>query len=209
MEQNTYGIKTLPAGTTAATVDWSAIPAAAVKHYFWYEGYTPTVTARLVYVDGEGFLLHMECAERQPKAVYTAYMEDIYKDSCMEFFADWLGDGRYINMEMNANGALLSCIGPDRYARTPIKELSGGAIFPVVAEVGADMWSVTATIPLTLLASILGVDTLSVTSGFTFRGNFYKCGDETAVIHFGMWNPIGTEKADFHRPEYFGTLVVE
>ncbi len=208
MEHNTYRIKTLPAGTESAAIDWSAVPAAAVRHYFWYEGYTPAVTARLVYIQGDRFVLRMECAESNPKAIYTEYMQDIYKDSCLEFFADWLSDGRYINMEMNANGALLSCIGPDRHNRTPVKDICG-EIFPVAARVEADAWSVTAEIPLTLLAAILGVPSLDVQSGFAFRGNFYKCGDETAVIHFGMWNPIGTEKADFHRPEYFGDLIVD
>ena len=46
-------------------------------------------------------------------------------------------------------------------------------------------------------------------SGYTFKGNFYKCGDETDYPHFGMWNPVGTEKPDFHRPEYFGELIIE
>ena len=40
----------------------------------------------------------------------------------------------------------------------------------------------------------------------TVSANFYKCGDKTAHIHFVSWSPIGCEKPDFHRPEYFGTL---
>jgi hypothetical protein len=30
---------------------------------------------------------------------------------------------------MNVNGTLLSCVGADRHDRTPISELTGGAIF--------------------------------------------------------------------------------
>ncbi len=209
MSENTYLIQTFPAGTKIADVDWSTIPAAAVNHYAWYNDYTPATTAQMVYIRDYGFLLHMVCAESTPKAVYTAYMDEVYKDSCMEFFADWLSDGRYINMEMNANAALLSCIGPDRHARTPVNVLSRGEIFPVTAEVGEDTWSVTAAIELRLLSRILGAETLTIESGFAFRGNFYKCGDETAHVHYGMWNPVRTEKPDFHRPEYFGILVVE
>ncbi len=209
MENRVYRIPTLPAGTVAADVDWNTVPVAHIDNFFWYEGHSPKTTAQLVYVTDFGFILHMTCAEVNPKATYHNYNEHVYKDSCMEFFCDYLGDGRYINMEMNSLGTLLSCIGPDRYDRTPIADFSGGKIFPVKGEVCDGTWSVTAAIPASLLCKILGVDSIPFGSGYTFRGNFYKCGDETAVIHYGMWNPIGTEKADFHRPEYFGTLVIE
>ena len=208
MESRVYRIPTLPAGTAADTVDWNAIPAASIDNFFWYEGHTPETTARLVFVEGFGFILRMTCAETDPKAVYTEYNEPVYTDSCMEFFCDWLGDGRYINMEINANGTLLSCIGPDRHARTPVADLSGGEIFPVKGEVCEGQWQITAEIPASLLCRILGVESIPFGSGYTFRGNFYKCGDETPVVHYGMWNPVGTEKPDFHRPEYFGTLVI-
>ncbi len=207
--ERVYHIPTLPAGTAADTVDWNAIPAAPIDSFFWYEGHTPETTARLVFVEGFGFILRMTCAECDPKAVYTEYNEPVYTDSCLEFFCDWLGDGRYINMEMNANGTLLSCIGPDRHARTPIADLSDGEIFPVQGEVCDGYWTVTAAIPTALLCRILGVDTIPFGKGYTFRGNFYKCGDETPIPHYGMWSPVGTEKPDFHRPEYFGDLIMD
>ena len=209
MESRVYRIPTLPAGTAADTVDWNAIPAASIDNYFWLEGHAPSTTAKLAFIEGFGFALRMTCAEDDHKAVYTKYNEPVYTDSCMEFFCDYLGDGRYINKEMNSLGPLLSCIGPDRHARTPIADLSGGEIFPVKGEVCDGYWQVTAEIPTALLCKILGVDNIPFGKGYAFRGNFYKCGDETAVIHYGMWNPIGTEKADFHRPEYFGTLVMD
>ena len=209
MEKRSYRVVTLPASTAPADVDWSAIPAAPIDNYFWLEGYAPAATAQLAYIEGFGFALRMVCEETAPKAVYRRYNEPVYTDSCLEFFCDWLGDGRYINMEMNANGTLLSCIGPDRHARTPIADLSDGEIFVVKGEIEPASWNVTAYIPTALLCRILGVDGIPFGKGYTFRGNFYKCGDETAVIHYGMWNPIGTEKADFHRPEYFGALVID
>ena len=165
MESRVYRISTLPAGTTADTVDWNAIPAASIDNFFWYEGHTPETTARLVFVEGFGFILRMTCAETDPKAVYTEYNEPVYTDSCMEFFCDWLGDGRYINMEMNPLGTLLSCIGADRHARTPIADLSGGEIFPVKGEVCEGQWQVTAQIPTALICKILGVDSIPFGSG--------------------------------------------
>ena len=209
MENRTYRIPVLPAGTAAKDVRWDTVPTACVDHFFWYEGHTPATTARLVYVEDFGFLLRMTCAETAPRAVYTRYNEPVYTDSCMEFFCDWLGDGRYVNMEMNALGTLLSCVGPDRHARTPIADLTDGEIFSVKGEICDGYWQVTAEIPSALLCRILGVDSIPFGHGYTLRGNFYKCGDDTAVVHYGMWNPVGTDKPDFHRPEYFGALVIE
>ncbi len=209
MEKNIYHIKTLPPDTDIAIINWSAVPAAEVNRFLWLEGYAPKTVAQMVYVKDYGFVLRMECTESEPRALYRQYMDPVYTDSCMEFFADWLGDGRYINMEMNANGALLSCIGRDRHKRTPIIELTDGDIFPVSARRREDRWSVLASVPTDLLATILGVPTLDIGSGFSFRGNFYKCGDDTDIPHYGMWNPVDTEKPDFHRPEFFGELTLD
>ncbi len=204
-----YIVKKFPAGTDGKEINWNVIPVARIVTYQWLDGYTPEATAQLVYVEGEGFILHMTCAEKEPLRRYRQYNEPVYTDSCLEFFCDWLGDGRYVNMEMNALGTLLSCIGPDRHDRTPIADLSGGEFFPVKGEVSDGTWSVTAEISLSLLCKILGVDSLPFGHGYTFRGNFYKCGDETAVPHYGMWHPVDTEKADFHRPEFFGELTID
>ncbi len=210
MERKIYRVKTLPSGTETAAIDWSAVPAAPVAHYAWCEGYAPATEAKLVYVADNRFVLRMMCAETAPKAVYNNYMDPVYTDSCMEFFADWLSDGRYINMEMNAKGTLLACVGGNIVPeRTPVAAFTGGKIFSVTANVTADAWCVTADIPLSLLADILGVDEVKVASGFSFRGNFYKCGDETAVMHFGMWNPVELPTPCFHCPEFFGDMVVE
>ena len=213
MESREYRIVTLPVGTTADSVDWNAIPAAPVDNFFWLEGHTPVTAAKLAFVEGFGFILRMTCVEKDPLCRYHEYNEPVYTDSCLEFFADYVGSGAYVNMEMNAGGTLLSCIGEGRGNRTPIKDICHGAIFPTVGSIHKDRWAVTATVSLPMLADLYGTDIATLTekfiSGYTFHGNFYKCGDETAVPHYGMWNPVGTENADFHRPEYFGALVIE
>ena len=208
-----YIVKKFPAGTDGKEINWNVIPVARIDTYKWLDGYTPEAAAQLVYVEGEGFILRMTCAEKNPLRRYRQYNEPVYTDSCLEFFADYVGSGAYVNMEMNAGGTLLSCIGEGRGNRTPIKDICHGAIFPTVGSIHKDRWAVTATVSLPMLADLYGTDIATLTekfiSGYTFHGNFYKCGDETAVPHYGMWNPVGTENADFHRPEYFGALVIE
>ena len=209
MEKRTYHVAARPAGTQFWGVKWDEVPVAPVDSFRWLEGYAPKTTAQLAFSAGVGLFLRMTCEEENPTAIYRRYNDPVYTDSCMEFFCDWLGDGRYVNMEMNALGTLLSCVGPDRHARTPIADLTDGEIFPVKGEICDGYWQVTAEIPSALLCRILGVDSIPFGHGYTLRGNFYKCGDDTAVVHYGMWNPVGTDKPDFHRPEYFGALVIE
>ena len=207
-----YRITRLPAGTSPAEINWSSLPVARIDNYLWLDGYTPEAMAQLAYIEGEGFVLHMQCAEEHPLCRFRQYGDPVYTDSCLEFFADYTGDGRYVNLEMNAAGTLLSCVGAGRGNRTPIKDLCDGSIFPVSSRIDQKTWSVTAQIPLSMLADIYGVSTANLTSrlteGYTFHGKFYKCGDETPVPHYGMWAPVGTENPDFHRPEFFGDLVL-
>ena len=53
---------------------------------------------------------------------------------------------------------------------------------------------------------LIGVDPENLPH--SLRANFYKCGDKTAHPHYLSWSPIHTEKPDFHRPEFFGELIL-
>ncbi|WP_084054648.1 carbohydrate-binding family 9-like protein [Caldicoprobacter faecalis] len=44
--------------------------------------------------------------------------------------------------------------------------------------------------------------------GKRIKANFYKCGDKTKYPHWGCWNRIDTPHPDFHRPEFFGDLIL-
>jgi hypothetical protein len=63
-------------------------------------------------------------------------------------------------------------------------------------------WTLTVDIPF----SLLGIDAHNLPA--SIKANFYKCGDETSVPHYVSWNPIEVENPDFHRPEFFGELVM-
>ncbi len=41
------------------------------------------------------------------------------------------------------------------------------------------------------------------------KANVYKCGDDTAVAHYGSWSPVKSNQPDFHRPECFGDMVLD
>ena len=188
--------------------DWADVPRADIDQYAWSDAYMPTAYAQLIKIEGYGFALRMVCREHNPRAVYTEYNQPVYTDSCLEFFAAWSNTSdKYLNMEMNARGTLLSCVGKDRYERTPTLDACG-ELPEVQGFVMEDEWGVIARIPFSVIKGVYGIDADKFASGYTFMGNFYKCGDRTDVPHYGSWSRVGTEKPDFHRPEYFGRLVI-
>jgi hypothetical protein len=160
----------------------------------------------VIYVRGLGLALHMEAFESDPKSVYTMYNQPVYTDSCLEFFVNCNpAQPLYINFEMNANGAFLSALRPGRKGKQPIHELMSD-LPAVMAKKFEDHWSVDAFFTLSQIKTLFGKDTFE--TGDVLLGNFYKCGDETPIPHFGMWAPIDLEAPDFHRPEFFGKLII-
>ena len=188
------------------SVDFSDAPKAEIACYKWTEGYTPYAFAQLIYVRDLGLALHMEAYESDPKSVYTMYNQPVYTDSCLEFFVNCNPDQPlYINFEMNANGAFLSALRPGRKGKQPIHELMSD-LPAVMAKKFEDHWSVDAFFTLSQIKTLFGKDNFE--TGDVLLGNFYKCGDETPIPHFGMWAPIDLEAPDFHRPEFFGKLII-
>ncbi len=203
----TYIIKTLDEKPMCEKC-WSRIEKAEINECVWMDDYKPVSYAQVVYVKGDGFYARLTCEESNPKAVHEGFYSDVYKDSCLEFFAKWDdASDRYINIEMNSLGSCLIAIGDSRHNRTPIDALIAKP-FAVTADKQADKWSVTVHIPEKDLETIYGMSAEKFVPGYTIRGNFYKCGDETEIEHYVMWNPVGTPEPDYHRPEYFANLVI-
>lgn len=134
-----------------------------------------------------------------------------WEDSCCEFFVTDPYDGTYYNFELTCIGSLLASKRTSRIDKTLIAlELLRSVIRHSSLERKAVTisdrifsWTVAMLIPFELIG--IDRDNLPV----SLRGNFYKCGDLTAHPHFLSWNPIKTTKPDFHRPEYFGEIILK
>jgi hypothetical protein len=196
-----------------AGAPWASVAPLAVGHYLWLDnGYRPAVEARLCWTP-RFLYVRFRVGEKRVRVRYTKFQDPVYKDSCVEFFIDAfpeLGRG-YVNFETNAMGTLLSAFGPDRSHRTPLwpedlveYEAAGSIRGPVEGGYGADSWTLEYRLPLGLFRRLYGDE---IRSGHKAAANFYKCGDEAEVPHYGAWSPVGTPSPDFHRPEFFGELV--
>jgi hypothetical protein len=171
--------------------------------------YKPDVKFVIAYTRHE-LLLKYYVTEQWFKAEMTGTNQEVYEDSCVEFFVSPPGDGIYYNLEFNAIGTCLMGSGAGRENRkradpeiiSRIRRNGSAGKKSVSEKIGEFSWTITMAIPFNVFIH----HNISGLKGKTFRANFYKCGDKLSVPHYVTWNPVGTVKPDYHRPEYFGLL---
>ncbi len=144
-------------------------------------------------------------------AKYDKDQSPVSEDSCVEVFLQPKEGGEYWNFEFNCIGALyashrMTRPNPTRFVA---EELASVRRYPSMERVtfeeksGDFAWHLLVVIPL----SLMGID--SPSSGTVIRGNLYACASRATTPYYLSWNPITTEKPDFHRPEFFGELILE
>ena len=197
---------------------WADVHPLRVNHFHAAGSeHRPITEAKLLF-DAAHLYVFFHVQDRYVRAVAENFQGRVWEDSCAEAFLQPREGRGYFNFEMNCGGTLrLSYIEDPR--RTP----EGFARFtPVTGEEVAKMriyhslpsvvdpeirepveWYLEYSIPLSLFRAYLGEAVRP--AGERWRGNFYKCGDETSHPHWAAWSPIG-EELNFHCPEYFGVL---
>ncbi len=161
--------------------------------------------------DGPNLYLEYYVTENQVRAVNTEFNSPVWEDSCVEFFFSLKGDeDHYYNFEFNAIGTVLGAYGPGRHERSWLAPeiLSGIGTLPSLGrepfgvKEGKTSWSLRVIIPaVALVFSKIGSFT-----GVDGYANFYKCGDKLKEPHYLSWNPVMTDRPDFHTPRYFRHL---
>lgn len=195
---------------------WNLIPGIKIACYPWDKnGYKPVAEARLLYTNTH-FHIYFKAYEKQIRASFLNLNEPVCRDSCVEFFfnPNPEKDGRYLNFEMNPLGTLLLGIGKGRENRILIDDIPGN-IFRIstsetketVPNYQGEFWTVQYSIPFTFIENYYAK--IEFNSGKSISANFYKCGDHTHKPHYGCWSPVYTDVPDFHRPEFFGRLILE
>ena len=174
--------------------------------------YCPKMEFGIAHTD-DAFLIHYRVEEQSIRAVAQKDGDNIWEDSCAEFFISPAGDDLYYNIECNCAGTLLVGVGEGRNNRV----LAAPQITQLI-----DRWTTLGRPPfdtkeqptawelaLRIPYSVFFRHNITSLDGLTLRGNVYKCGDKLPIPHFISWNPIGTPTPDFHCPQYFGELKIE
>lgn len=146
------------------------------------------------------------------RAVNYSDNTPVSEDSCVEFYLQPdPTDGPYYTFEFNCIGTLNSAIcqqsrqcrplPPDLLAKVGRYASVGTRPFQEVE--GSFIWNVVVALPLELI----GVHYHG--TPIEMAGNFNKCASATSQPHFLSWAPITTDTPDFHRPDFFGKIILE
>ena len=177
----------------------------------------PVARARLLYDDGNLYL-RFRVEDCYVVAKHTQFQDPVWRDSCVEFFVQPRPSSGYFNFEINCGGALLSYyiedptrtadgfakftrLAPEHGARIRITHSLPSIVMPEQA--GPTTWHVGCQIPLAVLEAYAGP--LGPLVGQAWRGNFYKCADDSSHPHWASWAPIGAV-LNFHQPACFAPL---
>ena len=176
----------------------------------------PQTLARLLY-DEKGIHGQFHVHDRYVYCVRTNYMDDVWKDSCVEFFIQPKAEKGYFNFEFNCGGAFLLCYITDptrvpdgfkRFVRVPeaiakITMVTSSLPRIVKPEIKEPVdWTLQFFIPFRVLENYVGA--LGNVRGQVWRGNFFKCAEENSRPHWASWSPV--DELNFHLPRCFGEI---
>ena len=183
-------------------VPWHAIDQSPWLADYPYE---PKATFQIAYT-ATHIVIHYDIQEEFVKAQYIRPNENVWEDSCVEFFLSLDGKQHYYNFEFNVLGTGLIGYGPavkSLRSRLTAEQIEQVDVLTQVRKIGGiKQWNSILFIPIALF------DGVSL-AGNTFHGNFYKCGDGLPNPHFVAWNNIDLPSPSFHQPSFFGELRFE
>ncbi len=195
---------------------WQDIPVLNITHF---QGkppiHRPVTQARLAYA-ADGLMGIFQVQDQFVRAVATQINGEVWKDSCVEFFftPDSAPGTAYFNLEINCCGIALlrhqtAPLTQIRYVdpqdNTQMMIVSSIPHKSIPKEIETPLtWTLVFLIPFRLLQKYYHFEIPE--SGDCWRGNFYKCADETSQPHWLTWSPVSCSTPDFHRPDSFGLL---
>ena len=213
------------AATPALAADWSdpawqKAETLEITHFRPESSqHRPRTTARLLY-DRTGLHGIFKVHDQYVRCVRTSYLDSVYKDSAVEFFAQPGQDGGYVNFEFNCGGALLcyhihdaTLVNGTWKCAAPVPPTLGKQVrvktsLPPIVEPEIKMpvqWTLQFFIPFAVFEGVGGA--VNARPGQVWRGNFFKCATEVSHPHWAAWAPV--DQFNFHLPRCFGRLCFE
>ena len=193
------------AGPEALSIDspeWSRAEIIGINTLNWKEFDAGIHTEARVLYNEKGLFVKFVSDEHPVSVNCREFNGEVYEDSAVEFFfAPDNGSENYFNFEINAEGYALIGLGPGR-ERIRIYD-TDPSLFDIQTTITDKGFEVFLFIPFTFIKKYF--DNISG----TMKGNFQKCRETPPLTHFYSAFGIGTPEPDFHRPEYFKSLVFE
>jgi hypothetical protein len=197
--------------------EWQSAEVAEVAHFRpESSSHRPKTLVRLLAsAVGLHGIFHVQ--DRYVRCLRQNYFDDVWKDSCVEFFVQPKAEAGYFNFEFNCGGAFLCnyILDPTRtprgFARAEKMPPESAAQVKVQSslprmvepEVSSPInWTLAFFVPFGVFEQFVGP--VGHVQGQTWRGNFFKCAEEVSHPHWASWSPV--DEFNFHLPRCFGEL---
>lgn len=194
---------------------WKDIPSELIRNHMGKKpDHFPKAAVKVAY-DSTAVYVMFRVEDQYVRAIATAHQENVYKDSCVEFFftpGPDLSKG-YFNLEMNCGGTLLFHFqkqpGKDRIVIQDRDCRKITRLHSLPCRVDPEIkepvtWAVAYRLPVSLLEEYCQV--VLPAPQAVWRVNFYKCGDDTSHPHWLTWARVDLSEPNFHHPQSFGSL---
>ena len=194
---------------------WSNIPGNRIQNHMGKTpDHFPRAEVKIAY-DETSISLMFHVTDQYVRAVAVAHQDNVWEDSCVEFFFTPNSDVSkgYFNLEMNCGGMMLFHFQPGQGKDRIIIPISDCNRIRVVHSLPKIIepeikepvtWTVAYSIPLALVEKYCTMTPPG--PQVEWRGNFYKCGDKTSHPHWLTWAQVDFPKPNFHLPQSFGIL---
>ena len=180
-----------------------------IKHNNW--NFSSNVQAAFdIGYNSKNIFLKFKVTEDYVRGLHTSINAPVYEDSCVEFFLS-IEEENYYNFEVNCIGSILAEYGSNRDDRQLIDEQYLREIItePSLGKNRIDITNRTTTwfIDVIIPISVLVHSEINTLDKLEAQCNFYKCGNKLKHPHYLSWAPIESKTINFHKPEFFKTLV--
>ena len=199
---------------------WKKVNAIFIDNFLKESSDHRPVTQVKAIHDGVSVHILFKVNDRYVRSTRTKFLDDVWNDSCVEWFVRPKEGKGYFNFEINCGGTLYASyvedpdringslkkftrLTPDLGAMVGIRHSLPSVVDPEITS--PIEWSIEIAVPLSVLEHYVGP--IGTLSGQKWRANFNKCADETSHPGWATWNPV-TER-NFHRPWEFGEIVFE
>ena len=103
-------MKTYEVKRISGQPDWESIPVAQIDQYLWSDVRSIIPSAQLAW-DEDALYVRLQAIEPHILARFTGTLDEVCKDSCLEFFFCPQEGERYFNFEVNPNGSVCAIEG--------------------------------------------------------------------------------------------------
>lgn len=177
-----------------------------INHFQWRTICTPAAGGQVGFLKNKGFIVHLFCNEKEPKADYIHHFDPVYKDSALEaFFQFDIDHPQYFNFEFNANGACIAAFGSERFHRTKLTDQEITQL-NIHSSKTTDRWEIFFLIPIEVINHYQ--PHMKKQNIKTIRCNFYKLSEHPKIEHYGSFSPVYLSEPNFHCTDFFKTAVI-